>query len=112
MLDEPTREKAREAVCRQALDALKPFATLKEEDLENAVALAYMLAVGNREVPKAELAQALRWAHGIQGPAIVLQFFLAGVTELSFSDGQAAHRLVDPAAAIAALVREGIARPE
>lgn len=104
-------KRVREAICRKALDALKPFCSLDEEYLGQAVLMAMMLSVPvGVEVKQAEILEAINWANSLQRELVMLQFALCGACDISVGKSGLQFAMRSPEKSMQALINEGIAQ--
>lgn len=105
----------RDAVCKDFVERLAPFAEMEADELGAAVACSLLCYAGeNVGVKEDVIGKVMSWASGIQMQVATLQFFLAGATEITVEDGELAFRMPDgnPEELMRQLVRSGIAKPQ
>lgn len=100
------------AVAGPVLKTLKEFVEIEEDDIGAALLIAHMLSSNDNSVSEADAGVIVKWGRRIQMMATMLQFVLAGVSEITVENGEVAFRLKGGGEDVMRrLVEAGIAKP-
>lgn len=111
MVDSDKLEEILETVCRPMAKQVGEFVNIDDDELGAAIMCAMLVTNEGQEASDTDLEGVIKWAKQIQMQATMLQFLLAGATQMRVVDGDAQSKMIDdPSLMMQRLVACGIAK--